>query len=321
MAKVFITGGAGFVGSRTARKFIENGDQVHIFDTFKQYLIPDPKAEQPNLLLRLQDIVDKIEIIQGDTLNPDLLRRVINRIQPDIIIHTAALPLAAMAIEHTEEAFNSILGSTRNILEVVRDLPNKPTLVYISSSMVYGNFAGDTVSEDEPKDPKEIYGSLKLCGEIMCRGFMKCYGLDVRIVRPSAVYGPYDANQRVIQKFISRALRGETLKVDGDGSMKLDFTFVDDTAQGIFLVATHPGGKNETFNITRGHAEPLSRVLDMILEEIPDARIEYGPVPSYIPKRGTLSVDKAHRLVGYTPQYDLAQGVRLYIRHLKEHVI
>ena len=321
MAKVLITGGAGFVGSRVAKLFVDRGDEVYIFDTFKQYLLPDPKAEQPNLLIRLQDFIDQIELIQGDTLEKDHLRRTLTKVKPDIIVHMAALPLAFMAIEHSEDAFRSILGSTVNFLEIVRDFEHPCRLVYTSSSMVYGNFATDPVTEESPTDPKEIYGSFKLAGEVVCRGYMKCYNLDVTIVRPSAVYGPYDANQRVIQKFITKALSGKPLHVDGDGSMKLDFTFVDDTARAIFLAATHPAAKGETFNVTRGGSRSLRDVIDIIKESVPGLSVEYGPVPSYMPKRGTLSIEKARKLLGYEPEYDLERGVKLYVEHLRTHPI
>jgi len=321
MAKVFITGGAGFVGSRVAKLFVERGDEVFIFDTFKQYLIPDCEATPPNLLIRLRGIMDKIELVQGDTLNKDHLRRVLNRIKPDIIIHMAALPLAFMAIEHTEDAFQSILGSTVNFLEIVRDFDHPCRFVYTSSSMTYGDFVTDPVTEESPQSPKEIYGSFKLAGEIVCRGYMRCYKLDLAIVRPSAIYGPFDANQRVIQKFISRALRGEAIKVDGDGSMRLDFTYLDDAAQAIFLVGTHPAAKGETFNITRGEARSLKDVLDAIQKEIPELNVQYGPVPSYMPRRGTLDVTKAKTLLGYKPEYDLERGVKLYIDHLRKNPI
>ncbi|MFW5837396.1 MAG: NAD-dependent epimerase/dehydratase family protein [Desulfovibrionaceae bacterium] len=319
MSKIFITGGAGFVGSRVAKRFIDRGDEVYIFDTFKQYLIPDPDATPPNLLIRLKDFIDEVTIIQGDTLNKDHLRRTLNRIKPDVIIHMAALPLAFMAIEHTEDAFQSILASTVNFLEIVRDFDHPCRLVYTSSSMIYGDFVTDPVTEDSPKDPKEIYGSFKLSGEIVCRGYMKCYGLDISIVRPSAVYGPYDANQRVIQKFITKAMAGQPLKVDGDGGFRLDFTHVEDAAQAIELAATHPAAKGEAFNITRGEARSLREVLDILRKHFPDLEVEYGPAPAYMPKRGALDVSKARRLLGYQPEYDLERGIALYVEHLRAH--
>ncbi len=321
MPKLFITGGAGFLGSRVVHGFVTQGWQVCVFDSFKQYLLPDPRAEQHNLLIRLEPVIDQIEVVQGDTLNRDHMRRTLNRLGPEVIIHMAALPLASMAIEQTEDAFQSILTSTVNLLEIVRDLDRPCRLVYTSSSMVYGDFQADMVTEEHPTNPKDIYGSFKLAGEVIVRGYARCYDLDAVIVRPSAVYGPYDANQRVIQKFIIRALGGRELTVDGDGSMKLDFTFVDDVAQGFYLAATAPQAAGQTFNITRGQARSLAEVVAIIQRVIPEVRIEHRPAPRYMPKRGTLDISKARKMLGYEPKHDLDEGIPKYIEHLRKHPI
>lgn len=321
MPKAFITGGAGFIGSRVVREFLAADYEVTVFDSFKQYVAPDPKAEPVNLLARLADVSDDISLLTGDTLNKDYLRRTLNQIRPDVIVHMAALPLANVAIEQTEEAFDSILSSTVNILEIVRDFEHDCTVIYTSSSMVYGDFQTPSVTEDAPKDPKDIYGSIKLAGEIISAGYRKRYGIDVRTVRPTAVYGPGDANQRVLYKFITRALRGEPLRIDGDGSMALDFTYVDDTANGIFRVGTMDAAKGEIFNIARGKSETLSTAVSIISETIGDVAVEYGDIPDHIPNRGTLDITKARKLIGFDPQYGLEQALPTYIEHLRHNPI
>ena len=321
MKKVFITGGAGFIGSRVVREFLNADYEVTVFDSFKQYLLPDPEARPVNLLNRLKDVIQKITIITGDTLNKDFLRRSILNVKPDVIVHTAALPLANIAIEQTEEAYESILSSTVNILEIIRDFDHKCKFLYTSSSMVYGDFETKIVSENSNKDPKEIYGSIKLAGEIISSGYMKRYGIDVRIVRPTAVYGPYDGNQRVLYKFITRALKGEKLFVDGDGSMELDFTYVEDTAQGIYKVSTCENISGEVFNIARGNSESLSSAIKIISQNIDGVNIEYREVPSYMPNRGTLDISKAKKMIGFNPKFDLAKGLPIYIEHLKNNPI
>ncbi len=321
MQKAFITGGAGFIGSRVVREFLNAGYDVAVFDSFKQYVAPDPNATPVNLLARLADISDDISLMTGDTLNKDYLRRALTRFKPDVIVHMAALPLANVAIEQTEEAFDSILTSTVNVLEVVRDFEHPCPVVYTSSSMVYGDFLTPTVTEEAPKDPKEIYGSIKLAGEIISSGYRKRYDIDVRTVRPTAVYGPFDANQRVLYKFITRALNGQPLRVDGDGSMALDFTYVDDTANGIFRVATNDTAAGETFNIARGKSETLSKAISIISETIVDVEVHYGEIPSHVPKRGTLDVSKARELIGFAPKFDLERALPRYIEHLKENPI
>ncbi len=321
MKKAFITGGAGFIGSRVVREFLANDYEVTVFDSFKQYVAPDPKARAVNLLARLADISDDISLVTGNTLNKDYLRRSLNNVKPDVIVHMAALPLANVAIEQTEEAFESILSSTVNILEVVRDFEHECPVIYTSSSMVYGDFHTPSVTEDAPKDPKDIYGSIKLAGEIISSGYRKRYGIDVRTVRPTAVYGPFDANQRVLYKFITRALNCQPLRVDGDGSMALDFTYVDDTANGIYRVATTDAAAGETFNIARGKSETLGTAVSIISETIGDVAVEYGEIPPHVPNRGTLDVTKAREIVGFEPQFGLERALPAYIEHLRNHPI
>ena len=321
MQKVLITGGAGFIGSRVVREFLKADYDVMVFDSFKQYVAPDPKAQPMNLLARIADISTDISLVTGNTLNKDFLRRTLINYKPNVIVHMAALPLANVAIEQTEEAFDSILSSTVNILEIVRDFNHECPVVYTSSSMVYGDFQTQSVTENAPKDPKDIYGSIKLAGEIISSGYRKRYDIDVRTVRPTAVYGPYDANQRVLYKFITQALQGKSLQVDGDGSMALDFTYVEDTANGIYRVATHKAAKGETFNIARGKSETLSTAVSIIRKFIDDVKVEYGEVPDHIPNRGTLDITKAKNLLGFQPQFGLEEGLPTYIEHLRNNPI
>src|SRR3954464_14674559 len=116
--RVLITGGAGFIGSHLARRFLKADYKVALYDSFVVYSLPDPNREQPNFAFRLKDFYSSVELIRGSTLNKDFLRRSLAAAEPEVIVHMAALPLAALAIEHTEEAFQSILNSTQNILEI-----------------------------------------------------------------------------------------------------------------------------------------------------------------------------------------------------------
>lgn len=312
-----VTGGAGFIGSHVAKQLLLGGYEVFVYDSFVVYLVPDPEKEQTNFVSRLKEFYSDIHIIRGNTLNKDFLRRTIMNIKPEVIINMAAMPLAALAIEHTEEAFQSILVSTHNILEIMRDLVHPCRLVYISSSMVYGDFVNDEIKEDDPKNPKDVYGAFKLAGEITASAYAKNYDLDTVICRPSAVYGPLDANNRVVQKFIKSALGREPLVLDGDGSMKLDFTYVEDCARGIYLCATHPKASKQVFNITRGEARSLRELATIINKHFPNVKIIHKEKPSYIPRRGTLNIDRARKEIGFVPKISLEEGVSRYIKHLR----
>src|SRR3989339_486018 len=313
MKKVFITGGAGFIGSYVVREFLKHGYKVFVYDAFKQYMTVDPGKESFDLRQRLKEVWKKITVIRGDTMNKDFLRRSLNHVRPGIIIHTAALPLASEAIEHTEEALDSILLSTFNMLEIMRDFKHRCRFVYISSSMVYGDFRKTIVSEDHPTDPKDIYGAFKRATEIVVKAFGKRHNIDFSIIRPSAVYGPGDANKRVLYQFISRALEGRPVQVAGNGSMKLDFTYVKDLAAGIYRVAVSSQCSGKIYNMTRGEAKSLAEAVGIIKKHIPGLRIEHQPVPAYMPKRGTLDVKRARRDAGYSPGYSLERGLHEYI--------
>jgi nucleoside-diphosphate-sugar epimerase len=319
LSRILVTGGAGFVGSYIVRRLLQLGHEVAVYDSFVQYMRPDPKRSQPNLALRLAEVADDIQLIRGDTLNKDFLRRHVLAFRPDVIIHMAAMPLAALAIEHTEEAYHSILSSTQNLLEILRDVDWPCRLAFASSSMVYGDFFKEKVDEEHPKAPKDIYGAFKLAGEIIVAAYARNYRLDTVIFRPSAVYGPLDTNNRVIQKFIKLAQAGQAITIDGDGSLKMDFTYVSDCADGIVACSLHPQARSEIFNITRGEARSLADLVEILRRHFPDLKIERRPKPDYVPMRGTLDIGKARQLVGFAPKVSLEDGVGRYVEHLRSH--
>ncbi|QIG48362.1 NAD-dependent epimerase/dehydratase family protein [Nordella sp. HKS 07] len=318
--RALITGGAGFIGSQVARHFLRAGYGVYLYDSFVIYSVPDPASVQPNFAFRLKDIFPSIHLIRGSTLHKDFLRRTLTEIAPDVIVHMAAMPLPAIAIDYTEEAFQSILNSTLNILEIMRDAQTQARLVYISSSMVYGDFQTPEADEDEhPKNPKDIYGAFKLAGEVVVSTYGRNYGIDFVTCRPSAVYGPTDTNQRVIQKFIQAALHDKPLVLDGDGSMQLDFTYVEDTALAIYLAATTPAASGKVYNVTRGESRSLKDLIEIIRKHVPHTTVVHREAPKYMPVRGSLSIARARRDLGYEPRVSLEEGVRLYVEHLRNN--
>jgi nucleoside-diphosphate-sugar epimerase len=315
--KVLITGGAGFIGSHVVRKLLSMDYEVYIYDSFIVYLVPDPAVEQFNPASRLKGIYDKVHLIRGDTLNRGFFRRTITEVKPDVIIHMAAMPLAALAIEQTEEAFKSILTSTHIILEMLRDIDFPCRLLYTSSSMVYGDFVHESVSEEDSKDPKDVYGAFKLAGETVVRAYAKNYKLDTVICRPSAVYGPFDANDRVVRKFINNAMNNQPMVLHGDGGMRMDFTYVEDTALALALCATTPEASGKIFNVTRGESRSLKDLAEIVRQHFPKVEVIYKPAPAFIPKRGALSIEHARKVVGFVPQVSLEEGVRRYVEHLR----
>jgi nucleoside-diphosphate-sugar epimerase len=314
MSKVFITGGAGFIGSYVCRKLLAMGHEVTVYDAFVHYISPLKSILKDYTELRFAGIADQIDFRRGDTRDKSHLRRVILETKPDQILHLAALPIADLSNRHSEEALTSILEGAVNVLEVIRDVDFVDRFVYISSSMIYGDFEVIPAPEDHPKRPKDIYGGTKYAGEVMTETYSRRYGIPYSIVRPSAVYGPYDVNRRVSQIFVENALLGKPITLYGGGQQSLDFTYVEDTADGIIKVMFHEKGLGNAFNITYGQGYTLRELADILKASIADLDIRIvAEEDVFRPKRGALSIEKAKQLVGYEPKYSLEAGIRRYL--------
>ncbi|MCA9065781.1 MAG: NAD(P)-dependent oxidoreductase, partial [Planctomycetaceae bacterium] len=135
------------------------------------------------------------------------------------------------------------------------------------------------------------------------------------IVRPSAVYGPYDTNRRVVQIFVENAIQGHPIVLHQGGSARLDFTYVDDTAHGMVQTLLHPAAANECFNITYGHGYSLKDLADVLREYFPDLTVKTtDDGTSRRPRRGALSVEKARQMIDYRPRYSLEDGIHEVVR-------
>ena len=318
MKNVFISGGAGFIGSKVANLFTKNNYEVTVFDSFEYYFAPEIDGNYPSKTSRLVNS-ENLKIVRGNILNKYHLEHEIIKSNPEHIIHAASLPLANIAIDMTEEAYESILTSTLNILEIIRRNKLKSKLVFLSSSMVYGDFKEIPVTEDHPTEPKEIYGTLKLMAEKLIIAYGKRHNVPYSIIRPSAVYGIGDQNARVIHKFARAAISGDILHVDGDGSNKADFTNIIDIATAIFKCTISDKTNFKTYNATTGNAISLNDVIDIIRSEYPELKVQYGKKPDFVPMRGSLDITSLKTDSGYTPSMSTRDGVIEYIEHLKNN--
>ena len=318
MKTALITGGLGFIGSNLVKILLKRKivSRCIILDSFTGFINPlkDNFSD-----LRKYRFKEKKNIIieRGDAKDFRLIYKILNLYKPKLIFHTAAIPLSKIENLNANESKMGSVDTTTNILECINFFQNKKKytinrFVYFSSSMVYGDFKKNKVSELDKLSPKEIYGSMKLAGEIITRGLGKFYNIPFTIVRPSAVYGPTDMNNRVSQIFIEKAQKGQTIKIQGKDE-KLDFTFVEDLANGCILAATKKNGTNETFNITYGKAETLFKFVKILSKHFKKLKYKIDKRDSFRPKRGTLSINKAKKLLNYKPIYNLERGIKKYL--------
>jgi nucleoside-diphosphate-sugar epimerase len=189
-------------------------------------------------------------------------------------------------------------------------------VVYISSSMVYGDFK-DQVTEDYACRPIGQYGIMKLAGEWLVKDYARRGCFDYTIIRPSAVYGPRDIEDRVVSKFLTAAMRGQKLKVKGVNEM-LDFTYVDDAVAGIVASALDPRASNRTYNITRSASHTLLEAAQLAIATVGQGEIEIQDKDAEYPSRASLKIDRARDELGFIPQVDIEEGFRRYHEWLKK---
>jgi nucleoside-diphosphate-sugar epimerase len=184
--------------------------------------------------------------------------------------------------------------------------------VYISSSMVYGDFETD-VDESAVCKPIGQYGIMKYMGEKLVEDYSRRGCFEHVIIRPSAVYGEWDVEDRVVSKFMTKAMRGETLKVNGPDEV-LDFTYVEDTAMGIVLAATKESAIGNIYNITRSEQRQwnLKDAAELAIKIAGQGSLEVAPRDLSFPKRGRLDISRAVRELGYTPKINVEEGFQRY---------
>lgn len=322
--RIALIGGAGFIGHHLALRLKRGGADVHIIDSLQvnnllAFASTNPEAHRSALytqiinerLAKLRDA--QVPLYVQDSRDYHALSRLLSSIEPQVIVHLAAVSHAGRSNKDPHSTFDHSLRTLENALDWSRS-GGLEHFIFFSSSMAYGNFLTPEVDEEHPLNPIGIYGALKLAGEKMVIAYQQVFDLPYTIIRPSALYGPGCVSRRVGQIFIESALEGLSLRVDGDGAEKLDFTYIDDLTQGVELAICNPASRNEIFNLTYGQSRSIKDLVEVIRQHFPDVPVESVPRDKLMPFRGTLSVAKAKQLLGYDPQFPIERGFPLYVQ-------
>jgi nucleoside-diphosphate-sugar epimerase len=308
--KILVTGGLGLIGHNVVRRLIDQGHNVSITDTLTTYgLIPQPELDYL-MAERKSHISDAyLYTYRIDIADQDGIDWLIGLRKPDIVIHMASFPRQKVVNVNPRAGSRAMSEGLLNLLEASRR-HGVSRFLYISSSMVYGDFTDD-VREDAVCRPQGQYGIMKLAGEWLVRDYTRRGSFDHVIIRPSAVYGPLDVEDRVISKFLITAMRGGTLKVNG-AAETLDFTYVDDAADGIVAAALSDQAKNRTYNITKSHSWSLLDAANLAVKIVGRGTVEVRDKDADFPSRGALNIDAARRDFGFNPKVDLDLGFQRY---------
>lgn len=307
--RILVTGGAGFIGHNVVRILEQQGHECIVIDTCTDYgFVPKEELNYliDNRLKRIKARIRKIDIREGTFVDS-----IFKTYKPEVVIHMASFPRQKVVEQNPLLASDVMSNGLVNLLEKSKQYSVRK-FVYISSSMVYGDFTSD-VLEAYPCKPQGQYGIMKLMGEKLVEDYHRLGAFDYTVIRPSAVYGEWDVEDRVVSKFMTMAMRGETLRVKGADEV-LDFTYVEDTAQGIVLAATLDRSNGQVYNITRSDDKQytLKDAAELAISIAGKGDLICADRDLSFPKRGRLSIMKAQRDLGYDPKVNVEEGFRRY---------
>ena len=308
--KILVTGGLGFIGHNVVRVLESFRHEVAIIDNKTTYGIIPPAELDYLILERLCRINTRNITVANieDPFDDSIFEGV------DVVIHLASFPRQKVVNNNPTWGSRVMSEGLVNLLEL--SIKHKiKKFVYVSSSMVYGNFGKheffDGIDEASDCRPMGQYGIMKLAGEWLVQDYSRQYNLDYTIIRPSAVYGPYDVEDRVVSKFLLAAMRGEEIIVNGKDD-ELDFTYVDDVATGIALAAISDDTLNSIYNITRGISRTLLDAAELAVKIVGQGTICINPRDKTFPSRGQLNTLRAKNDFGYYPVVNIEEGFQEY---------
>jgi nucleoside-diphosphate-sugar epimerase len=312
--KILITGGLGLIGHNVISRLQSLKHITSIIDNKTTYGII-PQGELDYLMEERIKKIANPAFYNASIEVADTVDYIIQVQQPEVVVHMASFPRQKVVNANPAHGSRVMMEGLINLLESAKRHGVR-RFVYISSSMVYGDFT-DQVTEDAVCTPQGQYGIMKLAGEWLVKDYARRTGMEYVIIRPSAVYGPLDVEDRVVAKFMLTAMRGGTLKVNGAGET-LDFTYVDDAADGIVAAATLDHAGDNTYNITKSHSVSLLEAAEMIVKIVGQGTIECRDKDADFPSRGALNIDRARTILGYDPKVDVEEGFQNYFNWLSD---
>ncbi|TET91518.1 MAG: SDR family oxidoreductase [Methanomassiliicoccales archaeon] len=305
--KVFVTGGAGFIGSHIAEQ-LSNDNEVLVLDDLST-------GREGNL----SSFRERVKFHEGSILHLDLLREVMKDI--DYVFHEAALPSVERSMKDPATTNTVNVKGTLNVLEAARE-NNVEKVVYASSSSVYG--ASQTLPKVEtmPAEPISPYGVSKLATEHYCRVYNEIFDLRTTSLRYFNVYGPRQDPKSeyaaVVPRFITRALAGEKLIIYDDGNQIRDFTFVLDVVEANILAAENKDSDGEVLNVACGSTTKVNDLAEMVFELVGrNTGVEHAPPRPGEIRDSWADISKAKRLLGFDPKHSMRKGMEFTVESFR----
>lgn len=307
MAKILVTGAAGFIGAHVSRELIARGDDVIAVDDFNDRYPPELKRKRYEAL-----VGDEAKLIEADIADTEKVEQIVSEEKPDIICHLGAWAAVPMSIDKPDVYARANVLGTVNMLEAARK-NNVKNFVFASSSSVYGGRKEVPFSEDEDIT-KTIspYAATKAAGEIMCRTWNHLYQLPVTALRFFTVYGPWGRPEMAYWFFASKIAKGEPIEMRGEKTAR-DFTYIDDIVAGVIAAIDKPQ-PFAVYNLGNNQPVELPKFIATI-EKAMDKKAEIKLVdliPGDVPIT-CANIDKAKKDLGYNPTTSIDDGIKKFI--------
>ena len=309
---ILVTGGAGFIGSHLVGGLLADGRPVVCVDNFNDYY--DPAIKRSNIAEHLENPL--FSLVEADIRDADMMRKVFERGLAQVV-HLAARAGVRPSVEHPLLYLDVNERGTLNLLECCREF-GAGSFIFASSSSVYGvNSKVPFSVDDKIALPISPYAATKRAGELLCHTYHHLYGIHITCLRFFTVYGPRQRPDLAIHKFARLMVAGEDVPVYGDGSMKRDFTYIDDIISGV-RSAMDKDYPYEILNL--GNSNPIS-VMELValLEKHLGikAKIVYRPVPPGDVPITYADVQKTTELLGYEVTTPIDEGIRKFVEWLR----
>jgi len=313
--RVLVTGGAGFIGSSLVDALLSRENEVVCYDNLSPYY----SGKEGNFKIHLTNA--QYKFIQADILDATALKKAAEGM--NYIFHLAAQPGVRHSLLYPELVARTNVEGTVGLLEAAR-IAGVHSVIFASSSSVYGNPRKMPVQESESLNPISPYGASKVAGEEYCKTYSTLYGMRITALRYFTVYGPRQRPDMAVRLFLREIENNRPVTVFGDGKQTRDLTFVDDIVAGTIASAEANLGKYEVLNLGAGHRIELLELIKTL------ARLA-GKAHSFEckfeePKAGDVShthadCSKARRLIGFNPRTSLEDGLLRFIEWYRSSVV
>lgn len=323
MARILVTGIAGFIGSHVAERLLRDGYEVIGVDNFNDFY--DPHIKKYNIdevMTTATSSGSKFTMLPGDILDHGFLSSVFANRKIDAVIHLAAYAGVRPSIENPQLYLSVNVNGTVNILEQMKQ-HQVGRLVFASSSSVYGNNPKVPFSEKDPVD-KAIspYAASKKAAELFCFVYHHLYGINIACIRYFTVYGARQRPDLAIHKFTRLIAAEQPVPMYGDGSMARDYTYIDDIVDGTLkaLLWTQEGHCFDLFNLGKGDPVRLFELINLIacaLHKIPDI-IHLPEQPGDV-QRTYADITQAQAVLGYAPRTGIHEGINQFVEWYLHH--